>query len=79
MPYEPEKDQAIQEEIVEAEGTRLKIGVYSYNGGEKKIGMVRLVRKKDGTDSFAPLGRVRKSEAQLLRATFDKLIPLLES
>ncbi|MBI2891139.1 MAG: hypothetical protein HYY13_10195 [Nitrospirae bacterium] len=78
MPYEPEKDKAVRENVVEVEGTRLKIGVYSYNGGEKKIGIVRVVRKRDGTDSFAPLGRLRKAEALLVRENLGTLIELLD-
>ncbi|MBI2060905.1 MAG: hypothetical protein HYT87_14150 [Nitrospirae bacterium] len=77
MAYEPEKDKAINEEMIDVDGARIRAGVYSYNGGEKKIGFTRIVRKKDGMESFAALGRLKKGEAERVREALDRLIPLL--
>ena len=64
MPY----DQALDTEsfIVtkEFEDTRLTVGVYSYNGGTKKLQLTRENRTAENDWRFAKMGRLSKEEVK---------------
>jgi len=50
-------------EVKEFEDTRISVGVFSYNGGEKKLQLSR--ENKAAEDwRFAKLGRMTKEETQ---------------
>ena len=40
------------------------VGVYSYNGGPRKVQIRREPKEEDGKPSFAKLGRLTKDELQ---------------
>lgn len=64
MPYDPKLDQETFKETKQFNETRISVGVFSYNGGEKKL---QLSRENLGTDEewrFAKLGRMTKNEAK---------------
>ena len=62
MPYDKSLDVEIFKEVKEFESTRIHVGVYSYNNGEKKLQITR--ENKSSTDEwqFVKLGRVNKVE-----------------
>jgi len=64
MPYDKSLDVESFKDIKEFEDTRISIGVYSYNGGEKKIQLSRENRTPNDEWRFAKLGRMTKAEAQ---------------
>ena len=64
MPYEKTLDIDTFKEIKEFGDTRITIGVFSYNGGEKKLQLSRENRAQDADWRFSKLGRMNKQEAQ---------------
>lgn len=64
MPYEKSLDQETFKEIREFGDTRITVGVYSYNGGDRKLQVSRENRTATDEWRFAKLGRMTKPEAQ---------------
>lgn len=64
MPYDKSLDKEIFLETKDFGETRIIVGVYSYNGGEKKLQMTRQNKDRNEEWQFVKLGRVSKSEAQ---------------
>jgi hypothetical protein len=71
MAFDKNMDKQLFTESAEWETTRINVGVYSYNDGEKKIQLSRENRNQDGEWSFAKLGRMTKEEA-------EKIMPLMK-
>ena len=69
--FDKSLDKEIFSEIINFETSRIKIGVYSYNEGEKKLQISRENLSQDGEWSFAKLGRMFKDEV-------EKVIPVME-
>lgn len=63
MPYDKSLDMETFKETKEFEDTKITIGVFSYNGGAKKLQVVR-ENRQDGDWRFTKLGRMTKEEAQ---------------
>ena len=72
MPYEPDLDKKVFYETKEFENTRLGIGIFSYNNGEKKLQLSRENIDQTGEWRFAKLGRMTKEEV-------EAIIPLMQS
>jgi len=70
MPYDQSLDQETFKQTKEFEDTRITVGVFSYNGGEKKLQLTR--ENKTATDGwrFTKLGRLSKPEAK-------EIVPLI--
>ena len=66
MPYEKTLDVETFKEIREFDGTRITIGVFSYNGGEKKLQVTRENLGSDDEWRFTKLGRLSKDEAKTI-------------
>lgn len=64
MPYEKSLDQETFREVREFGETRITVGVYSYNGGDKKLQVSRENKTAGDEWRFAKLGRMNKEEAQ---------------
>ncbi len=64
MPYDKTLDIEVFKDTKEFEDTRISVGVFSYNGGEKKLQLSR--ENKSATEEwrFAKLGRMTKPEIQ---------------
>lgn len=71
MPYDPQLDVACFKETKEFENTRVTVGVFSYNQGEKKLQLSRENLSKDGEWRFAKIGRMSQAEAQ-------EIIPIMK-
>jgi hypothetical protein len=64
MPYDQSLDVASFKEAKEFEGTKVTIGVFSYNEGPKKLQLSRENMNANEEWRFAKLGRMTKEEAQ---------------
>ncbi|MBN1870208.1 MAG: hypothetical protein JW847_06525 [Candidatus Omnitrophica bacterium] len=64
MPYDQSLDVATFKETKEFQDTRITVGVFSYNGGAKKLQVSRENRNQDEEWRFAKLGRMTKEEAK---------------
>ena len=71
MAFDKNLDKELFSETAVFETTRIKVGVYSYNDGEKKMQISRENMNQDGEWSFAKLGRMFKDEA-------EAVIPLMQ-
>ena len=72
MAYDSSLDKQLFAKSWEGGGSKLTVGVYSYNNGPKKLQISReLMDQEPGRPSFAKLGRLTKEE---LRA----VLPMLE-
>ena len=64
MPYEQSLDVVSFKEVKEFGDTRITIGIYSYNNGERKLQLSRENKNADEEWRFAKLGRLTKTEAR---------------
>ena len=64
MPYDASLDQEVFAKTWESDSTRLIVGVYSYNNGQKKVQIRREIKGESDRPSFAKLGRLTKEELQ---------------
>lgn len=64
MPYDQSLDVATFKETKEFEDTRITVGVFSYNEGQKKLQLSRENMNANEEWRFAKLGRLTKEEAQ---------------
>lgn len=71
MPYDKNLDKQLFAETIEFETTRITVGVYSYNDGDKKMQISRENRTQENEWNFAKLGRMLKEEA-------EKVIPVMQ-
>lgn len=70
MPYDKSLDVETFKETKEFEDTRITVGVFSYNGGTKKLQISRENRNQSDEWQFTKLGRLTKDE-------IDAVLPLL--
>ncbi len=71
MAFDKELDKQIYEEEIEMGNNIIKVGVYSYNEGPKKMQLIRQSKTQEGELRFAKLGRLTKEEA-------EKVIPAMQ-
>ncbi len=64
MPYDSSLDNQLFSKIIETDGGRITVSVYSYNNGPLKLQIVRENKDSEGNFRFAKLGRLSKEEAQ---------------
>lgn len=69
--YQSNLDKKIFSQTKEFFNTRLTVGIFSYNDGEKKLQVTRENKNADGEWRFARLGRLSKQEA-------EGIIPLMQ-
>ena len=69
--FDKSLDKELFSEVIPFETTRITVGVFSYNDGEKKLQISRENMSQNGEWSFAKLGRMFKDEA-------EKVIPVME-
>ena len=72
MPFDPSLDKKIFYETKEFENTRVTVGVFSYNEGEKKLQLSRENVAQTEEWRFAKLGRMTKDE-------IEAILPLIQS
>ena len=70
MPYEKSLDVESFKEVKEFNDSRISVGIFSYNNGEKKLQISRENKDQNEEWRFAKLGRMNKQEAK-------EIVPLL--
>ena len=71
MAFDKNLDKELFLETIIFETTRITVGIFSYNDGEKKLQISRENMNQNGEWSFAKLGRMFKDEV-------EKVIPVME-
>ncbi len=74
MPYDKSLDKELFKELKEFDDTRISVGVYSYNGNEKKLQITRENKDQNGDWRFDKLGRMTKPEAKEIVPVLVKAI-----
>ena len=77
MPYDATLDAETFKEIKEFDGTRISVGVFSYNGNAKKLQLSRENLSQEGEWRFAKLGRLTKEEAEAIVPIMVKAIEVM--
>jgi hypothetical protein len=70
MAYDSSLDEKVFSKSWDGNGSRLIVGVYSYNKGAKKVQISRELMAEEGRSSFAKLGRLTREE-------LEAILPLL--
>ena len=74
MAFDKNLDKEIFSEVKEFETSKIKVGVYSYNDGEKKMQISRENMNQDGEWNFAKLGRMFKDEVEAVIPMMKKAL-----
>lgn len=74
MPYDQTLDKELFKESKEFDGTRVTVGVFQYNEGEKKLQIVRENRTQTDEWRFAKVGRMVKDEVQEILPVLTKAL-----
>ncbi|MEW5894227.1 MAG: hypothetical protein AB1650_00470 [Candidatus Omnitrophota bacterium] len=74
MPYDQSLDKELFKECKEFDGTRITVGVFQYNEGEKKLQVVRENRTQTDEWRFAKLGRMTKEEVETIIPVMTKAV-----
>ena len=74
MAFDKSLDKEMFAESAKFETTKITVGIYSYNGGEKKMQIARENMNQNGEWSFAKLGRMVKEEAEAVIPLMQKAI-----
>ena len=74
MAFDKNLDKQIFSETVSFETTRITVGVFSYNDGEKKLQISRENMSQNGEWSFAKLGRMFKDEVEAVIPVMQKAL-----
>ena len=77
MPYDKSLDVESFKEVKEFNDSRISVGIFSYNNGEKKLQISRENKDQNEEWRFAKLGRMNKQEAKeivpVLMKAVDKM------
>ncbi len=74
MPYDSGLDKKLFYETKEFETTRVTVGVFSYNEGEKKLQLSRENMVQPEEWRFAKLGRMAKGEVEAILPLMQEAI-----
>ncbi len=77
MAYDSSLDAQLFSKFWEAEETRLRVSVYSYNKGAKKLQISRETKDTEGNFRFAKLGRLTKEEAEAVLPFIQEAVTYL--
>ena len=73
MAFDKNLDKKLFSETKEFETTKITVGVYSYNDGEKKLQISRENRNQNTAEwTFAKLGRMIREEAEAVMPMMEK-------
>ncbi len=78
MPYDKALDVESFKETKEFEDTRISVGVFSYNQGDKKLQLSRENKYASDEWRFAKLGRMTKDEAKEVVPIMMKAVETME-
>lgn len=67
MAFDKSKDNELWVDTIEGDNDTLRISVFAYNGGERKLQIgPRVYEKKNGDDGFRKAGRLTADEVDFL-------------
>jgi hypothetical protein len=79
MAFDKNLDKQLFAETVDLETTKITVGVYSYNGGDKKMQLSREnLNLNSGEWGFSKLGRLTKEEAAAIIPFMQKAMEEME-
>ncbi|MCF7872890.1 MAG: hypothetical protein K9L80_01615 [Candidatus Omnitrophica bacterium] len=64
MPYNADLDKELFAKAWEGDGTRIRVRVFSYNQGTKKVQITRENKDNEDNFRFTKLGRLTKEEVE---------------
>ncbi len=64
MPYDASLDKQLWTKVWENDDTKIRVSVYSYNNGVKKLQISREAENAEGEVRFSKLGRMTKEEVE---------------
>lgn len=71
-------DKNLFSETIEFENTRVIVGVFQYNEGQKKLQLSRENKNAEEEWKFAKLGRLTKAEAEKVIPVMQKAMDVME-
>ena len=74
MAFDNSLNKELFSETAKFETTRIKVGIYSYNEGEKKLQISRENMNQDAEWSFSKLGRMFKDEVEAVLPLMKKAL-----
>ena len=80
MQYDQQKDVVIKlfEMKQEGDNKSLLISVMAYNGGEPKLQITRMYKKKDETVGYGKMGRLDINELQFIKDYSDEILDTMK-
>ena len=73
--FDKSLDKEVFGETAEFEATRIRVSVFSYNGGTPKLQLSRENRNQESGDwIFSKLGRLTKDEAKAIKPLIERAI-----
>ena len=76
MPYDNSLDKELFAETKEFENTKITVGVFSYNEGQKKLQLSR-ENNVEGEWRFAKLGRLLKEEVEAIVPVIQQAVKVM--
>lgn len=77
MAYDNRLDEQLFAKSWQGKGTSLTVGVYSYNGGPKKLQISRQLIGEGTQPEFAKLGRLTKEEVEAVLPFLQEALGLM--
>lgn len=74
MPYNADLDKELFSEKWEDDRTRIRVGLFSYNQGQKKVQITRENKDNDDNFRFTKLGRLTKEELKGILPLIEKAL-----
>lgn len=74
MPYNADLDKELFADMWEGERTRIRVGLFSYNQGPKKIQITRENKDNEDNFRFTKLGRLNKEELEGIMPLIQKAL-----
>lgn len=77
--YDQSKDKLLKLFELKKEKSSVLCSVFSYDGGQPKLGLTRSFQKQDGTVGYGQIGRISIEEAEFLREKIDEIIEIMKN
>ena len=79
MPFDRSKDAVLASETIEGNGnTSLVVSAHSYNGGETKIQIGRIVHYQNGNTGHRKLGRMTLEESMAVAGVIPQVLETVQ-
>lgn len=75
--YDQSKDKLLKLFELKKDKASVLCSVFSYDGGQPKLGMTRSYEQKDGTIGYSQIGRISLEEVTFLKEKLDEIIEIM--